>query len=226
MGRDGRQAASIWSPASSINLSATPRSTRSRSPGCCVSTTGATRDGKTFVELTHSSLEPMPPEYMDRDARIVRIEEQGLEGTWLFPDCGRPLRASDESRHRSALCTLTQGFNRWLEDDWGLNYKGKLFSAPYVTLGRRGLGVPTSSSGRSSTTPGYWSCGPRRCCTRDRLVSHPVTSDSIPSGHASTRRASQWWPTSGSNGYTANGYGGQLGSRDPGRGAQAQRGWA
>ncbi|MGI9430748.1 MAG: amidohydrolase family protein, partial [Myxococcota bacterium] len=34
-------------------------------------------DGKTFIELTRSALEPMPPEYMDRDARVARVEEQG-----------------------------------------------------------------------------------------------------------------------------------------------------
>jgi predicted TIM-barrel fold metal-dependent hydrolase len=33
-----------------------------------------------------------------------------------------------------ALCVLTQGFNRWLEEDWGLAYQGKLFCAPYITL--------------------------------------------------------------------------------------------
>ena len=44
--------------------------------------------GMTFVELTHGSLEPMPPEYMDRDVRIKRIQEQGLEGAWLFPTAG------------------------------------------------------------------------------------------------------------------------------------------
>ncbi len=35
--------------------------------------------GTTFVELTHSALEPMPPEYMDSDARLHRIKQQGLE---------------------------------------------------------------------------------------------------------------------------------------------------
>ena len=27
----------------------------------------------------------MPPEYMDRDARIARLNAQGLEAAWLFP---------------------------------------------------------------------------------------------------------------------------------------------
>ena len=31
-------------------------------------------EGKTFVELTRSALEPRPPEYMDRDARVARVE--------------------------------------------------------------------------------------------------------------------------------------------------------
>ena len=90
-------------------------------------------EGKTFVELTHGSLEPRPPEYMDRDARVARIEEQGLEGIWLFPTAG-VLYEQAMCDDIEALCVMTEGFNRWLDEDWGLNYKGKLFSAPYITL--------------------------------------------------------------------------------------------
>ena len=39
----------------------------------------------TSADLIRSSLEPMPPEYMDREARIARLDEQGLEAAWLFP---------------------------------------------------------------------------------------------------------------------------------------------
>ena len=42
-------------------------------------------EGKTFVQLTRSALEPRPPEYMDRDARVARVGAQGLAGVWLFP---------------------------------------------------------------------------------------------------------------------------------------------
>ena len=89
--------------------------------------------GKTFVDLTHGSLEPMPPEYMDRDLRLERIEEQGLEGAWLFPTAGI-LYEEPMVHDIDALCTMFEGFNRWLDDDWGLNYKDKLFAAPYITL--------------------------------------------------------------------------------------------
>jgi hypothetical protein len=90
-------------------------------------------EGKTFSELIRSALEPLPPEYMDRDARVARAEEQGLAGTWLFPTAG-VLYEQALSHDIEALCVMTQGFNRWLEEDWGLSYKGKLFSAPYITL--------------------------------------------------------------------------------------------
>ncbi|MEE3331951.1 MAG: amidohydrolase family protein [Myxococcota bacterium] len=90
-------------------------------------------DGKSFIELTRSSLEPMPPEYMDRDERVRRIEEQGLEAIWLFPTAGilyeQPLGHDTE-----ALCATFEGFNRWLEEDWGFAYQNKLFAAPYISL--------------------------------------------------------------------------------------------
>ena len=90
-------------------------------------------EGKTFAALIRSALEPRPPEYMDRDARVTKVEAQGLDGAWLFPTAG-VLYEQALSHDIEALCALTQGFNRWLEEDWGLTYQGKLFCAPYVTL--------------------------------------------------------------------------------------------
>ncbi|MBW1884430.1 MAG: amidohydrolase family protein [Deltaproteobacteria bacterium] len=90
-------------------------------------------DGKTFIELTRSSLEPMPPEYMDRDVRVKRIAEQGLEGIWLFPTAGI-LYEQALGNDIEALCATCEGFNRWLEEDWGFSYQNKLFAAPYISL--------------------------------------------------------------------------------------------
>ena len=89
--------------------------------------------GVTSGELIGGSLEPRPPEYMDRDARIARVEEQGLSGAWLFPTAGvlyeEPLKHDVD-----ALCTTFAAFNRWLDEDWGLTFEGRLFAAPYITL--------------------------------------------------------------------------------------------
>jgi len=90
-------------------------------------------EGKTFADLIRSSLEPMPREYMDRDARVAKVEEQGLDATWIFPTAG-VLYEQALIKDIDALLTTHRAFNRWLEEDWGLTYKGKLFCAPYITL--------------------------------------------------------------------------------------------
>jgi len=90
-------------------------------------------DRKTATELIRSAIEPKPAEYTDRDARVARIDEQGLEGVWLFPTLG-VLYEERLTRDPEALTTLFQGFNRWVVDDWGLAYRDKIFAAPYLSL--------------------------------------------------------------------------------------------
>jgi hypothetical protein len=89
--------------------------------------------GMTTAELIRSSLEPMPPEYMDHEARIERMDQQGLEGAWLFPTmgvlCEEPLK-----RDVDALCATFGAFNRWLDEDWGPNFQDRIFTSPYITL--------------------------------------------------------------------------------------------
>jgi len=89
--------------------------------------------GMTSAELIRSSLEPMPPEYMDRDARIARMDEQGLDGAWLFPTLG-VLYEEPLKKDVDAVCTTFNAFNQWLEEDWGFNYKGRSFTSPYISL--------------------------------------------------------------------------------------------
>jgi len=161
--------------------------------------------GMTFVELTHGSLEPMPPEYMDRDVRVERIKDQGLEGAWLFPTAGI-LYEEPMVHDIDALCTLFEGFNRWLEDDWGLNYQDKLFAAPYITLADvdfacRELEWALERDARVLVMR------PSAVCTRDGYFA------------PSHERFDPFWARvneagitvvahTGANGYTTNGYGG------------------
>ena len=90
-------------------------------------------DGKSFIELMRSNLEPLPAAYQDRDARIALMDEQGLDAAWLFPTAAvhyeKPLKDDIE-----AVTAVHQGFNRWLEEDWGFAYQGRIFAAPYITL--------------------------------------------------------------------------------------------
>jgi len=77
--------------------------------------------------------EPLPDCYVDRDARVAQIEEQGLEAVWLFPTLG--VLYEELLKHDTeAVKALFHGFNRWLQEDWGCNYKEKIFAAPYIAL--------------------------------------------------------------------------------------------
>ncbi len=77
--------------------------------------------------------EPLPAYYMDHDARIEKMDEQGLEAMWLFPTLG-VLYEELLKNDLVALKTLFTGFNRWLDEDWGVAYEGRIFGAPYITL--------------------------------------------------------------------------------------------
>jgi hypothetical protein len=63
-------------------------------------------------------LEPIRPEYRDRDARLALMDEQGMEACFLFPTLGvgmeEALLGDPEAAH-----AVFSAFNRWLEDDWG-----------------------------------------------------------------------------------------------------------
>jgi hypothetical protein len=89
--------------------------------------------GKPASELMRGDLEPQPAAYRDPDARLKTMDEQGIESVWLFPTLGvlyeEPLKHDPE-----AVCATFQGFNRWLDEDWGLSRDGRIFSAPYISL--------------------------------------------------------------------------------------------
>ena len=77
--------------------------------------------------------EPLPGEYMDRDLRVKKIKEQGLQGVWLFPTLG-VLYEELLKNDIEAVKVLFRAFNRWLDEDWGCNYQNTIFAAPYISL--------------------------------------------------------------------------------------------
>ena len=77
--------------------------------------------------------EPLPAAYINRDARLEIMETQNLESIWLFPTLGvlyEELLKDDTQ----AVVALMKGFNRWIEEDWGFDYKEKIFASPYISL--------------------------------------------------------------------------------------------
>ena len=94
---------------------------------------GVNPEGKTMAELFMDNIEPIRPEYRDRDARLTVMDEQGLAACILYPTLGcgieEPLRSDVEATH-AALSS----FNRWLLEDWGFNYKNRIYTAPMMSL--------------------------------------------------------------------------------------------
>jgi predicted TIM-barrel fold metal-dependent hydrolase len=78
-------------------------------------------------------LEPIRPAYRDRDARLVAMDEQGLAGTLLFPTLGVGIEDALKTDPEACAKAFT-AFNRWLDDDWGYAYRGRIFAVPYITL--------------------------------------------------------------------------------------------
>ena len=85
------------------------------------------------VAALFGALDPIHPAYRDRDARLAQLDAQGIEGCFLFPTLGVGMEESLRGDPEAA-CTAFRGFNRWLEEDWGFAYRGRLFAAPYITL--------------------------------------------------------------------------------------------
>ncbi len=87
------------------------------------------------MRAAFGNLEPIEsrPEYRDRDARLRVMDEQGLEACILLPTLGVGMEAALE-HDRPALMAAFTAFNRWLDEDWGLNCQDRIFAAPYVSL--------------------------------------------------------------------------------------------
>jgi predicted TIM-barrel fold metal-dependent hydrolase len=79
------------------------------------------------------TLEPVRPEYRNRDARLALMDAQGMEGAILLPTLGVGMEQA-LAGDLPALTAAFRAFNRWLDEDWGFAYRNRIFAAPYITL--------------------------------------------------------------------------------------------
>ena len=78
-------------------------------------------------------VEPLRQEYRDRDLRIETMDEQGLGAALLFPTLGCGVEQALAHDIPATMATL-HAFNRWLEEDWGFDYEGRIIAAPMLSL--------------------------------------------------------------------------------------------
>jgi len=78
-------------------------------------------------------VQPNDPAFLDRDARITRMDEQGIESTFLFPTlavCVEQFMADDAQQ----LYANFHAFNRWLDETWGFAYQDRIYAPPLLSL--------------------------------------------------------------------------------------------
>jgi predicted TIM-barrel fold metal-dependent hydrolase len=87
--------------------------------------------GQQLIKDAFGELEPLRPEYQDRDVRVKVMDEQGLAGALLFPTLGVGLE--EALKHDPHACAkVFEAFNRWLDEDWGFRFANRLFAVPCI----------------------------------------------------------------------------------------------
>jgi len=78
-------------------------------------------------------VEPLRPEYRDREARLAVADAQGLDALLLFPTLGCGVEQALRRDVPATMASLS-AFNRWLEEDWGFSHRGRLIAVPMLSL--------------------------------------------------------------------------------------------
>lgn len=92
------------------------------------------KDGRYQPLPEHDMLVPGEvPHFARREARIEWMDEAGVEAAAMWPGLG--LTVEVQLREDPEACAANfRAFNRWLNDEWGFEYRGRIFAAPWLTL--------------------------------------------------------------------------------------------
>jgi predicted TIM-barrel fold metal-dependent hydrolase len=89
--------------------------------------------GDVLFDAVGDHTEPVQQAYVDRDARLAVMDDQGVQRCWLFPTlavCTDHFMRNDVE----LLLANVRAFNRWLADDWGFAYRDRIHAVPLITL--------------------------------------------------------------------------------------------
>ncbi|ONH28702.1 amidohydrolase family protein [Pseudofrankia asymbiotica] len=108
-------------------------------PGCLdLQFRGQIPEGVDPRSLTR--VEPIRPEYRDREARLATMDAQGLDAVLLFPTLGCGVEQALRDDVPATMASLA-AFNRWLEDDWGYSHEDRIIAAPMISLADPGAAL-------------------------------------------------------------------------------------
>jgi predicted TIM-barrel fold metal-dependent hydrolase len=78
-------------------------------------------------------MQPIQPEYQNREARVARLDQQGVQQAWLIPSLGLGIEEMLQEDPESATAVFT-AYNRWLDEDWGYDRDGRIMTGPMLSL--------------------------------------------------------------------------------------------
>jgi len=77
--------------------------------------------------------EPMQEEYLNKDARLIQLQEQQIEKAIMYPG-GWALMAEPFLDSVDALYDNFESFNKWIDEDWGFDYKDTIYAPAMMSL--------------------------------------------------------------------------------------------
>jgi predicted TIM-barrel fold metal-dependent hydrolase len=78
-------------------------------------------------------VKPNDPAFVSREARLARMDEQGIESTLLFPTlavCVEQFMKDDAEQ----MYANFHSFNRWLDETWGFAHDDRIYAPPLLSL--------------------------------------------------------------------------------------------
>lgn len=73
------------------------------------------------------------PAFVDRDARLKFMDDEGIDGCMLYPSLGVQVEQA-LSHDPPATYANLRAFNMYLEDDWGYGADGRIYAVPLMSL--------------------------------------------------------------------------------------------
>jgi predicted TIM-barrel fold metal-dependent hydrolase len=77
--------------------------------------------------------EPLQEEYLNKDARLKQLAEQQIEKSIMYPG-GWGLLAEPFIDDTEVLYDNYESFNRWIDEDWGFNYKDTIYAPAMLSF--------------------------------------------------------------------------------------------
>ena len=93
------------------------------------------RAGEDLDPVSRNGMVPVLPEFVDRDRRLEFMDEEGIEGTLIFPGC-LARGALDRGRGRSGAVVrrILRAVNRLSGERWGWSYRDRIYAAAIISL--------------------------------------------------------------------------------------------